>query len=148
MSQTLTQRIGDTKTHTIPLSWSGRPFVPGGEWHLVFTVKSDPNTQTDEQAELQLESGSGITANGSLAMVAMIGSHTSDLVPGTYYWDIQAEELDSNVTRTVASGTLVLLRDVTRSRRSSVGGVSPYAYRDPSGALYLDPEGQAYTQTI
>jgi len=117
----LTAHLGDTRTFAIPLRWGNRPFVPGGEWNLLWTLKSDPSTQTDAQAKIQKRSGSGVTVEENTASVAIIHEDTAGgtftpvggspvtltaLTPGTYYWDIQAQRIASpyNV-RTVAEGT-------------------------------------------
>ena len=139
----LSQRIGDTRTFSIPLSWGGRPFVPGSDWHLVFTVKSDPADE-DADALFQLETSNGVTAVGRNASVAVARSLTVNLAPATAYWDVQAEKMDSEEVRTVASGRLSLLRDITRGRRSSVSGSS---VRDDAGLAILDDQLQPLIYT-
>jgi len=142
----LTSKLGDTVTFRIPLRWGNRAFEPGGDWHLVFTAKSDTSV-IDELAEIQIELGSGIAEDGNRALVSILASHTEDLNPGILYWDIQAEDLDSDDIRTVASGSWLLRRDVTRGRRSTIGS-DPYTYTDPNGSIYYDPDNEPYTQTI
>lgn len=119
----ITQNIGDTKTFSIPLRWNGRPFVPGADWHLVFTVKANPD-DLDEDALFQLETGNGVTAVNKFARVSVARSLTLSLAPAVRYWDVQAERMDSEEVRTVASGRLSLIRDITRGRRSAVSGSS------------------------
>ena len=126
----LTAHIGDTRTFTIPLRWLNRPFVPGNEWHLVFTAKLDP-TDDDGDAKIQLESGNGVTATGSFAIVSVARSLTVDQDPATLYWDVQAEKLDSEEVKTVRTGRLILMAAPTRGRRSAIG----------SGLFLLDDEG-------
>lgn len=137
---TLTQRIGDTVTHTIPMAWKGRPFAPGGAWFLIFTVKSDAYAETDAQASFQKTTNLGITVLGNKASIAVIPANTAGSVspaipalpPGTYYWDVQAQSLaDPEDVRTVASGTLALVRDVTRGTETAV----PIYIADP-GVTY------------
>lgn len=130
---TLTQRIGDSKTHSIPLAWNGRPFVPGDAWYLIWTLKSDPDTQPDTQAVIQKTSGAGLLVTGSKANVSLVPHDTAAWVeegtpdinhvekaPGTYYWDVQARSYDDGSIRSVASGALVLVRDVTREIDTSI----------------------------
>lgn len=132
----LTQRIGDAKSFSIPLRWQNRPFTPGNEWHLVFTAKLDP-ADDDLSPPIQIELGEGITVTGSLATITLSRALTVDLDPGKLYWDIQAERLDSDEVRTVRSGTLTLMRDVTRDRKSPISGGGNYL-RDEVGAVILD----------
>jgi len=135
---TLTSHIGDTKTFSIPLRWGNRAFVPGSGWALLFTVKSDPLAQTDEQRLFQKTSnpGEGITVSGSTAMVQVLRVDTVrvasvdppveafEAAPGTYYWDIQATRLSDGYVQTVAEGTMALNRDVTRNA-------------EPTGPIYV-----------
>ena len=149
----LTAHLGDTRTFTIPLRWGNRPFVPGSEWGLVFTVKSDPATQADAERLFQ-KSGpgtmAGLEASGSTATIFMVRADTFreegfnesedpefQADPGTYHWDIQASHTGSGEVRTVASGTLVLTRDVTHL--SSPSGVV-YTTHDP---VFQGPTGPA-----
>lgn len=125
----LTQSLGDTVTHRIPLRWGNKAFVPGSEWGLLLTVKSDPATQDDEHSLFQKTStpGEGITVSGSTAMVQVLRVDTVrvdsvdppveafEAAPGTYYWDVQATRLSDGYVQTVAEGTMVLKRDVTRN---------------------------------
>lgn len=123
----LSQRIGDTKTFSIPLKWNGRPFLPENEWSLIFTAKSQPATQLDSAASIKKQSNSGIIADSDFAKVNILPVDTSGsatvtaLSPGLLYWDIQAQKiLDALDIRTVAGGTLNLLRDVTRGEATYV----------------------------
>jgi hypothetical protein len=123
----LSQRIGDTKTFSIPLKWNGRPFLPENEWSLIFTAKSQPNTQLDSAASIKKQSNAGIIADSNFAKVNILPADTSGsttvtaLSPGLLYWDIQAQKiLDALDIRTVAGGTLNLLRDVTRGEATYV----------------------------
>lgn len=123
---TLTQRIGDTATHRIPLRWRGADFDPTG-WFLIWTLKADPLADADAQAKIQKATLAGVTFTGSTALVAIVpqdtdgSGETPALAPGTYYWDTQAQkESAPSDVRTVASGTLVLSRDVTRGRTTSI----------------------------
>jgi hypothetical protein len=134
----LTQSLGDTVTHRIPLRWGKRPFAPGSDWHLVFTAKSDPEV-ADELAEIQLELGNGVTASGNFALVAIRPHMTSGLDPGSLYWDVQAEMYDTDEVRTVALGKLVLRRDVTHGRKTTPGAGYNYVL-DDTGAAVLDDE--------
>jgi hypothetical protein len=139
----LTQKIGDTRAFSIPLRWNGRPFVPGAAWHLVFTVKADEDDE-DADALFQLETGNGVTVVDSIARVAVPRSVTVDLDAATTYWDVQAEAMDSEEVRTVRNGTLVLQRDITRGRRSTVSGIS---LLDDGGLLVLDDTLQPLVYT-
>ena len=150
----LTQKIGDTKKHTIPMEWEGQSFVPGDDWQLVCTVKADPRSQTDEQRLFQKSSnGYGITVNGSTALVSVLRADTYreadeesepataefEATPGTYYLDIQATRIIEGdgepigTVRTVAEGQLTLTRDVTRLSA-------------PSGTIYTEEDPALVTK--
>ena len=166
---TLTSHIGDTKTFSIPLRWGSRAFVPGSDWQLIFTVKSDPLTQTDEQRLLQKTDALGITVLGSTAEVELLAFDTKhgddpteppayeafEATPGTYYWDIQATCTtagdDFGKVRTVAEGTLTLKIGVTRESEPTgpiyvveqpvfVGPAGPIGPEGPEGPQ--GPQGQ------
>ena len=130
----LVTHLGDTKSFRIPLRWQNRPFLPGNEWHLVFTAKLDP-ADDDWNPPIQLELAAGITISGHLATISLSRALTVALAPATLHWDIQAERLASDEVRTVRRGTLTLLRDVTRDRKSPIAG---NRLRDDLGTLILD----------
>ena len=124
----LTQDLGDSVTHRIPLRWGGRPFVPGDDWSLVFTVKADADTADSARLLSKGYPAQGIEVSGSTASVTILradtfreldypdpGDPAFEATAGDYVWDIQANETAGDYrTRTVASGTLTLTRDVTR----------------------------------
>lgn len=132
----LTQALGDTVTHRIPLRLDGRPFDASGAWGLTFTVKSSPLTNTDAESLFQKSLGAGIALDGkSTALVSVIradtyrledeleeGSPAFQAAPGTYYYDIQATGIDENEGKfhTVAQDIIVFTREVTRGGASSV----------------------------
>jgi hypothetical protein len=125
----LTAELGDSKTFTIPMRWGNRAFAPVGvDWGLVFTVKADANAE-DSDALLQASgpgTGLNLEVSGSNAIITFQRADTYSVVsgvvtqanPGTYRWDIQAIGIPDGAhegqCRTVASGTLVLSRDITR----------------------------------
>ena len=126
-----TATIGDNKTLRIDMRWSGRPFSPGADYNLLFTVKGDPDAEDDTASAIQKMTGFGITVSASTALVSLIPFDTTGgtlddifypaMSPGTYYWDIQAQAIaDATDVRTVASGTLELLRDVSRGTETAV----------------------------
>ena len=117
----LTANLGDAKTFSIPLRWGNRQFVPGTEWNLTFTAKSQPDTQLDSAASLQKQLGSDFFILNDKAKIKLLPADTfgsttiTALNPGLLHWDIQAQKTqDALDIRTVASGTLNLFRDVTR----------------------------------
>lgn len=127
----LTAYLGDAKTLRIPMRWGNKAFAPADEWFLIFTVKADADTDTDAQAEIQKTSDLGITVSGSAALVSLIPRDTAGdadadpvvaaLTPGAYDWDIQAQSIaDPDDVRTVANGSLVLTRDVTRGTETAI----------------------------
>ena len=130
----LTADLGDSKTFTIPMRWGNRAFEPGEvNWGLTFTVKADADT-ADSAALLQASgpgTGLNLEVSGSNAIIQLQRADTYrpavvspaspefQAAPGTYYWDIQATgipgEAYEDECRTVARGTLVLSRDITRA---------------------------------
>lgn len=124
----LTQHIGDSKTHRIPLRWDGRPFVAGTAWSLIWTVK-ESTSLPDSQCVMQKASPAlGIAVSGNTAEVEILrvdtfreedhpslGAPAFEAQAGDYLWDIRATELAGEFrTRTVANGTLTLLPAVTQ----------------------------------
>lgn len=123
----LTANLGDAKTFSIPLRWGNRQFVPGTEWNLTFTAKSQPDTQLDSAASLQKQLGSDFFILNDKAKIKLLPADTfgsttiTALNPGLLHWDIQAQKTqDALDIRTVASGTLNLFRDVTRGSGDQV----------------------------
>jgi hypothetical protein len=110
----LNQYLGDAKIHQVRLSWGGKGFLPDANWTLIFTAKTSPLTQSDAEAAFQKTTGGGgIVVSGAKASVSLLPQDTSALSSGTLYWDIQATNTSGD-TRTVAEGTMMLRRDVTR----------------------------------
>ena len=152
----LTQKIGDDAIHRIPLRWGKASFTPGTQapdtWNLIFTLKADVN-DVDTQAKIQKQSGTGIVHSGSNALVAIVPTNTTGgtftpvgagspvtvaaLAAGTYHWDVQAQNLTTQEVRTVADGTMVLIRDLTRSTTTSVPMYVSQAPAPTTGATGL-----------
>jgi hypothetical protein len=99
---------------------------------LFFTVKADPQTQTDSQSQIQIEESAGLTVlagqaysthtDGSITVndqsagsvtIALSATATSQLTPGIYTYDVQSTIAGAVTTRTM--GTLVVCADVTRT---------------------------------
>lgn len=138
---TLTQFLGDSVSHLIPLRWLGSTFVPGTDWLLIWTAKasaSDP----DSEAIVQKASGYGITVDDSVASVAVVPEDTAMLTLRTLLWDIQAQHTTSGEVRTVAAGNLRLSGDVTRETTPSV----PIHTTEPP--VPMGPTGPAPVITI
>ena len=116
---TLTQFNGDSVTHDIPLAWRGEAFEPGVDWLLIWTAKEDP-ADPDSAAVIQKASGVGITAEGSVASVAVVPADTVEAAQRVLFWDVQAQHATTGEVRTVAIGSLRLTRDVTRETTTSI----------------------------
>jgi hypothetical protein len=136
---TLTQYLGDSITHSIPLKWQGATFTPGTDWLMIWTAKTLP-TDPDEDAVVQKASGYGITASGSTASVALVPQDTAEEDPATLTWDIQAQHVSTGEVRTVAAGTLRLVRDLTRELETSI---TIYTTEPPAPMGPEGPEGPA-----
>lgn len=127
---TLAQHIGDTVTHRIPLRWLRAAFTPASGWFLIFTLKADKD-DADEDAKIQKTTDLGLTHSTSHALVDFLHIDTAGdaeqdpVVPalsaGTYFWDIQAQNIaDPTIIRTVATGSLILARSVTHGTETAV----------------------------
>ena len=116
---TLTQFNGDSVTHAIPLAWRGEAFEPGVDWLLIWTAKEDP-ADPDSAAVIQKASGVGITAEGSVASVAVVPADTVEATQRVLFWDVQAQHATTGEVRTVAIGCLRLTRDVTRETATEI----------------------------
>jgi hypothetical protein len=114
----LTQYIGDSTSHEIPLTWAGDDFTPGEAWSLIFTAKRSAQ-DSDDAAVFQKVTGAGISVTGNTAEVEIVPADTLALPSATYIWDIQAQSLSTGEVRTVALGGIKLVRDVTRKTTSS-----------------------------
>ncbi len=110
---TLTQKLGDSVTHRIPLRWGKAAFEPGTDWGLIYTVKESID-DADEDAVIQKISGTGMTHSGSNALPTILPADTTALTAKTYYYDVQAQHLTTGEVRTVAQNKLILTRDITR----------------------------------
>jgi hypothetical protein len=138
---TLTQFLGDSITHLIPLRWQGAAFTPESEWLLIFSAKAD-TADADDDAVIQKASGYGITPDGNVASVTLVPEDTANVTVKTLLWDIQAQHTVSGEVRTVATGNLRLSRDVTRETTPSV----PIHTTEPP--VPMGPPGPAPVITI
>lgn len=129
------QFIGDSIEHNIPLRWKGYDFDAELDWFLIFTAKADAS-DPDEDALIQKTSGIGIVlVEPTVARVSIVHEDTVNLGPSTLVWDIQAQNTTTGEIHTVAVGTLVLSRDVTRGVETSVPiyTTEPPAPEGPAG---------------
>jgi hypothetical protein len=131
----LTQYIGDSTSHEIPLTWAGDNFTPGEAWSLIFTAKRSAQ-DSDDAAVFQKVTGAGISVTGNTAEVEIVPADTLALPSATYIWDIQAQSLSTGEVRTVALGGIKLVRDVTRKTTSSVE-----IHTIEPGAPFTGPQG-------
>jgi hypothetical protein len=112
--------IGDSTDLEIALEWQGAAFLPGSEWLLIFTAKFNAN-DPDSSAPIQKASGAGIVVSGSTATVSLVPQDTSDLADGcNLIFDIQAQSTVTQKIRTVASGEIYMIRDITIRTETSV----------------------------
>jgi hypothetical protein len=116
---TLTQKLRDTKTHTIPMEWEEAAFTPGGDWELVFTAKRKA-TDTDAEAVFQKTTGAGITVTGSTAYVQVLPEDTDGLSPISLICDIQARNPTTNAFRTVWMDRIKIGQDVTHQSAATL----------------------------
>lgn len=135
----LTQNLGDSKTHSIPLTWEDAAFTPGGSWVLIFTAKAcaeDPDTAS----LIQKTSGAGITVSGSTVTLTLVPDDTVDLAAATLFCDIQAQHVTTGAVRTVTDGLkLKLKRDITRETETSIDVITT----EPPVPFVVDITGAA-----
>jgi hypothetical protein len=115
----LTQYVGDSKTHSIPMTWEGQSFTPDSQWLLLLSVKLR-KTDADRFSLFQKALGAGITVSGSTASISVVPTDTNDAPATTYFGDIQAQSTTTGQVRTVAEFELVLEAAPTRNLQSSI----------------------------
>lgn len=117
---TLTRYIGDRSTLRLDMQWMRAPFIPDGDYFLLFTVK-DEIDEADDYAKIQKTTGLGITEETKTAIIQLERDDTIDLAPGVHYMDIVAQHtIDTDDVRHVFSGELHLHRPVTQKVQSSI----------------------------
>lgn len=90
-----------------------------------FTVKSDPDSQLDSQAEIRksstnstafstLDGVTKVTSTAGTALVVLNSSDTDPLAARTYYYDVKTMSTSDTKTYVVMSGPFILQRQVTR----------------------------------
>ncbi|MEY3894807.1 MAG: hypothetical protein RLZZ214_326 [Verrucomicrobiota bacterium] len=150
----LISHIGDTRAFSIPLSWGGRPFVPGSDWNLIFTAKTSVSIPDSERLLQKQTSGLGITVAGQTASIEILradtfreedypetGDAAFEADAGDYVWDIKATRIADGETRTVASGTLSLTRPVGLAT-TATGPI--YVVEDPLATVSPNVDNAAY----
>jgi Carbohydrate esterase, sialic acid-specific acetylesterase len=109
--------LGDSPTRSIPLvvdvEADQTPFTPTVNWVLLLTAKS-LLTDPDSAAKFQLQTGLGITHNGSSAVCALAPTATLAAAPANLYFDIRATHQITGETHLVARGRWQLVRPATR----------------------------------
>jgi len=109
----LTQKIGDTITHRVPMRWRKALYSPASGTYI-FTVKASKD-DTDENAVFQKTSGGGgITVADGYAEIQVLSLDTTNESEATLYWDIQWTSIEGD-SRTLNEGEFDLTRDVTRN---------------------------------
>lgn len=146
----LSQYIGDSCTYHVAMAWQGQPFTPGVDWNLLFTAKAraiDP----DASALIQKITGAGIVATGAIAAVEIVPVDTNELPPSSIVWDIQAENITTGEIRTVAVGSMQLVRDVSRGTSISIPiytTTPPVLLGPPGKSAYQLAVDNGYSGTV
>lgn len=97
---------------TIPIDITG--------WEIKFTVRPDvPDASiTDDQDALISEKGTILDAENGIAMVYIQSESTTELSPGTYYYDIQVirpyDEFGYRQVSSIRRGKYIVIGDITR----------------------------------
>lgn len=153
LEQSFTFIAGDTTVLSIPLTRDNLVTTPGTPWNpgvtppavgathnLIFSVKRKKSDH-DALSLFQYTSGAGIVHDPANEM-AIITIHPDDSKAHggkELFFDVQSEDLTTgDEVGTVAMGSLVLKRDVTRQTTTSV----PVHTLDPS-IPYTGPQGPA-----
>ena len=102
---------GDSQSWTVRVA-----SVAYDGWECWMTLKSDID-DADVDAGVQAHAAFGIDPEDGtqvMAVISLTPAETDDL-SGRYYYDIQAVSLDGSQVKTLSSGVVSVLKDVTRT---------------------------------
>ena len=80
---------------------------------LTFTMKSNLDA-SDLSAEVQVVTTTHTNPVFGTSLIKILPTKTNDLLPGTYYYDIQFKDVQGNV-KTILYGTTKVLQTVTKT---------------------------------
>lgn len=109
----LTQYLGDSEVHVIPMTWNGLSFTPDENWEGIFTAKFKA-TDADAEAAFQKSTEAGMTLEGDMAFVTTVGIDTAALTADGLTCDVRLRHITTGERRTVAVVFLKLLVPRTR----------------------------------
>lgn len=115
----LTQYLGDTAVHVIPMTWGGLSFTPDENWEGLFSAKFR-STDDDDAAAFQKSTAAGMTFDGDMALVTTVGIDTDTLTVDGLTCDVRLRHLTTGERRTVAVVFLKLLVPRTRGVAASL----------------------------
>ncbi len=110
---------GDTQPLKFQVTQSGSPStIDITGYSFLFTVNSERNPDIDVSPEVGTQqfqiTGTITTAvEGRFEFRYEASPNPSELIPGTYYYDIQMTESGGNV-RTIGKGKYVIKQDITK----------------------------------
>lgn len=103
---------GDTRSINVTLTANGAPVNITG-WEVFFTVNSNSDPTTDSGAVIEKQTTSHIDPMNGKTGFTLSNSDTQNLVPGTYFYDIQFKDPDGNVT-SQPQAQFIVVPDITR----------------------------------
>ena len=83
---------------------------------LFFTVNVNSNNTADNDSSAVIALKNSAIANPTLgvATIQISNANTQDIIPGTYYYDVQLKDASGNIT-SLAQNQFLVIADVSRS---------------------------------
>ncbi len=103
---------GDTRIINITLTSGGQPVDITG-WEAFLTVNSNNDPTTDTGAVIEKQTSVHTNPTQGQTMFTLTNSDTQNLVPQTYFYDIQFKDGDGNIIST-PQAQFIVVADITR----------------------------------
>lgn len=83
---------------------------------VFFTVNANSNNtaDNDSSAVIAIKTNTFPTPTTGVATLQITNTITQDIAPGTYYYDVQLQDANGNIT-SLAQNQFLIIADVTRS---------------------------------
>lgn len=103
---------GDTRQINCTLTANGQPVDITG-WTAFLTVNANSDPTTDAGAIIEKQTTSHINPTQGQTGFTLNNSDTQNIVPGTYFYDIQFKDLAGNIT-SIPQAEFIVVPDITR----------------------------------
>lgn len=103
---------GDTRQVNCTLTAAGTPVDITG-WEAFFTVNANNDPTTDVGAVIEKQTTSHLNPTQGQTGFTLENSDTQNLVPGTYFYDVQFKDPVGNITST-PQAEFIVVADITR----------------------------------